>query len=91
MPYPEELEKAQQVAEALSCLTGFIDELGVRYEPLIAVLFNINHGTVVRGTLEREDGETLYFESTVMVGGLHAFIEDLSEVIKDLQLEMEFQ
>ena len=91
MTYPQELEKAQQVAEALNCLIGFIDELGVRYEPLIAILFNINHGTLVKGVLEREDGETLYFESTVLVGGLHDYIEDLSEVIKDLQLEMEFQ
>jgi hypothetical protein len=87
--YEEELEKAKQVAEALTCLAGFLDELGTRYEPLIIAVFRIAQGVkVYRAT--PEDDETLCLTDEVLVGGIHNAINELSGVIQDLQLEMEF-
>ena len=80
--YASELEKAKQVALAVTCLDNFINDLGCRYEPLILALFRLQNGLMV---VEQDDDGS---ECGVMIGGLHDSIIELSETIAKLQLEL---
>jgi len=77
--YEKEMELADQVAKAVECLFNFIDQLECCYEPLMLAIFRIQYGMVVENTATNK---------TEIKGGLSDAIDDLSEVIAKLQLEL---